>query len=94
MTSDRTRSGAPAAPVAVTPLRALARAYTAEALQTLAEIMRDEGATAAARVAASNALLDRGYGKPGTVVSGDEEGGAVGFVGRVVLEGVRSGADG
>lgn len=41
-----------------------AQAFTADALDTLAEIMKDEDQPAAARVAAANALLDRGHGKP------------------------------
>jgi hypothetical protein len=43
---------------------ALARTYTNEAVETLAEIMRNEKSPPAARVAAANGLLDRGYGKP------------------------------
>jgi hypothetical protein len=75
-------------------LRDQAREYTPDALLTLAEIMRDESSPAAARVAASNGILDRGYGKPSMVLSGDEEGGPIAFVGKVVLEGVRPSADG
>jgi hypothetical protein len=40
------------------------RTYTKEAVETLAEIMRNEKSPPAARVAAANGLLDRGYGKP------------------------------
>jgi hypothetical protein len=42
----------------------LARSYTALAVNTLAGIARSSKCPAAARVAASIALLDRGYGKP------------------------------
>ncbi|MDQ7262695.1 hypothetical protein NM680_12925 [Paracoccus sp. PS-1] len=42
----------------------LAQDYGEAALATLAEVMRDSDAPHSARVAASNALLDRGYGKP------------------------------
>jgi len=42
----------------------LAQDYGEDALATLAEVMRDSDAPHSARVAASNALLDRGYGKP------------------------------
>lgn len=45
-------------------VKELAQQYGAEALKTLAEIMRDGGQPGAARVSAANALLDRGYGKP------------------------------
>lgn len=41
-----------------------AQAFTADALDTLAGIMKDTAQPAAARVAAANALLDRGHGKP------------------------------
>jgi hypothetical protein len=44
-------------------LEELARAYTEQALATLAQICT-AGESEAARVAAANALLDRGYGKP------------------------------
>ena len=40
----------------------LCRALTEEAVETLATIMR-EGCSEAARIAASNAILDRGWGK-------------------------------
>ncbi len=42
----------------------LASAYTEEALDTLAQIMRSQKATASARVAAANSILDRAHGKP------------------------------
>jgi Family of unknown function (DUF5681) len=45
-------------------LRRLARERTVEALETLAKIMLNEKAAAAARVAAAQAILDRGWGKP------------------------------
>ena len=51
----------------------LARKWTVQAIETLAEIMQDIGAPKAARVAAASAILDRGYGKPPQAVehSGD-----------------------
>lgn len=45
-------------------IRELAKAYTEEAIDTLAEIMRNPKASSATRVQASCALLDRGWGKP------------------------------
>ena len=45
-------------------LRKLARERTQDALDTLTEVMLDKNAPSNARVAASTALLDRGYGKP------------------------------
>jgi hypothetical protein len=47
----------------------LARHKSPEAITTLANIMLDEKAPPAARVAAANALLDRGYGKPTQPIS-------------------------
>lgn len=44
-------------------LQAMAQEYAALALQTLVDIA-DKGESEAARVAAANALLDRGYGRP------------------------------
>jgi hypothetical protein len=42
----------------------LARSMAAEAIETLAEIMRNIEAPPAARIAAINGILDRGLGKP------------------------------
>jgi hypothetical protein len=41
----------------------LAREYTEEAIKTLADIMRDSAAPAAARVAAADKVLNRGWGQ-------------------------------
>lgn len=51
-------------PVDVADVRGMARQHTTEAVETLAEVMRDKGAPPSARVTAANALLDRGWGKP------------------------------
>jgi Family of unknown function (DUF5681) len=45
-----------------------ARERTQDALDTLASVMRDPKAPAAARVSAAQALLDRGYGKPAQAI--------------------------
>ena len=42
----------------------LARSHSPKAIKTLVEIMNNETAPPAARIAASNAILDRAYGKP------------------------------
>lgn len=42
---------------------ALARNHTEDAIETLAEIMQDRYTPGAARVAAANSLIDRGWGK-------------------------------
>lgn len=49
---------------ATADVKDLAGEYSDAAMRTLAEIMADGRAPAAARVAASNAILDRRYGKP------------------------------
>lgn len=59
------QSGNPSGlPAGVGEVRALARQYTQQAITTLAEIMQDTHAPRPARVAAAEALLDRGWGKP------------------------------
>jgi hypothetical protein len=47
----------------------LARQQSPEAINTLVAIMQNEKAPPAARVAAANSLLDRGYGKPTQLIS-------------------------
>lgn len=54
-------------------LKGQAQEYTAEALRTLAGIMRDKDAPPAARVSAANSLLDRGYGKPPQALTGADD---------------------
>ncbi len=62
---QRGQSGNPGGrPKIVAGVRELARQHAKEAIGTLAGIMRDPRAPAAARIAAANALLDRGWGKP------------------------------
>jgi hypothetical protein len=59
------QSGNPSGrPKIVGAIQELARHHTKEAISTLAAIMQNEEMPPAARVAAANALLDRGYGKP------------------------------
>jgi hypothetical protein len=47
-----------------TDIASLARSHTRTAIRTLAQIMKQPEAPYAARVAAAEALLDRGWGKP------------------------------
>ncbi len=47
----------------------LARSYTGEALETLADLMRN-GASDNTRMAAANALLNRGWGLPRQAIDG------------------------
>lgn len=49
---------------ATAEVKAAAAVYTAEAVDTLARIMRDPEMPPQARVAACRELLDRGHGKP------------------------------
>lgn len=45
-------------------LQEIAGEYTDEAIETLANIMRDDKAPHAARATAANSILDRAHGKP------------------------------
>src|SRR5215831_9774557 len=54
-----------------------ATAYRFCAVKTLAGIMNEPEAPAAARVAAANALLDRGWGKATQPIAGDETSGPI-----------------
>src|SRR5687767_13480411 len=51
-------------PKVVGEVQALARKHTTKAIAVIARVMRDPKCDPRARVAAANALLDRGYGKP------------------------------
>lgn len=61
--------------MAKTPLeiRSLARGHTEKAINVLVGIMNEPTAPRAARVAAANSILDRGWGKAPQIISGDEE---------------------
>lgn len=67
--NGRFKRGAPSpnpsgrAPVAP-EVKEAAQAHTLEMLSVLVAVARDEAAPPAARVAAANAVLDRGHGKP------------------------------
>ncbi len=50
-------------PAVLKELQELARTHTDEAIMALVSVMRDKRAPAAARVFASNSILDRGWGK-------------------------------
>ena len=50
-------------PKTITEIRSLARGHTRTAINVLVGVMRCKDATAAARVSAANAILDRGWGK-------------------------------
>ena len=57
---------------AKTDIRSLARSHTESAIKCLAGIMNQSEAAPAARVAAANALLDRGWGKAAQPVTGED----------------------
>ena len=59
-------------PAALAEVKQLARQHTALAIQKLAHIA-EHGHSEMAQIAAANALLDRGWGRPTQPVSGDDE---------------------
>jgi len=69
-------SGRPKLPEDVKHVRELARQYTQTAISTLASVMED--GSSAARVAAAQAMMDRGWGKAEQPITG-ADGGAVKF---------------
>jgi hypothetical protein len=58
----------------LTEIRSLARSHTRTAINVLVGIMRSKDATAAARVSAANAILDRGWGKATQPVGNSDDG--------------------
>lgn len=76
---------------ATASIRDAARKYTTQAIATLVEVMGDDKQPAPARVSAANALLDRGYGKPSQVMTGDEDGGPLKVIHEIALTGPSEG---
>jgi hypothetical protein len=64
--------GRPKLPEDVKHVRELARQYTAQAVGALVEVLQSD--SAAGKVAAANALLDRGWGKAEQPITGPEGG--------------------
>lgn len=69
-------SGRPKLPEDVKHVREMARLYTETAIATLASVMED--GSSSARVAAAQAIMDRGWGKAEQPITG-AEGGALKF---------------
>ncbi|WP_291865733.1 hypothetical protein [Bradyrhizobium sp.] len=67
---------------ALTEIRSLARTHTRTAIRVLVNVMRDPKASAAAKVAAANILLDRGWGKAAQPI-GNDEGGTLQLIHRI-----------
>jgi hypothetical protein len=60
-------------PKSLTEIRSIARSHTRTAVNVLVGIMRSKDATAAARVTAANAILDRGWGKATQTIDTSED---------------------
>jgi hypothetical protein len=58
----------------LTEIRSLARSHTRTAINVLVGIMGSKDGTAAARVSAANAILDRGWGKATQPVGNGDDG--------------------
>lgn len=72
MPFEKGKSGNPGGrPKENAEIKALAREYGPRAVERLAELM--DGDDPRVAVAASQALLDRGYGKPAQVIAGDDD---------------------
>lgn len=74
--NPRNRKAQPKPPAALdlAGMRSLARSYAGLSVRTLAGIVASQASSDAARVAAANSLLDRGFGKPEQVHSGEISG--------------------
>ena len=64
----------PAMPKSLTEIRSLARSHTRTALNVLVAVMRNTKATPPARIAAANAILDRGWGKATQAIENGDDG--------------------
>jgi hypothetical protein len=66
------KAGGALASATLAQLQSLAQAHTEAAINALVAVMTNDEASDASRVAAANALLDRGWGKPTAVADHDE----------------------
>jgi hypothetical protein len=69
-------------PKSVTEIRSLARSHTRTALNVLVGVMCSPKAPAPARIAAANAILDRGWGKATQAIE-NGDGGALELIHRI-----------
>jgi hypothetical protein len=58
----------------LTEIRSLARGRTKSALNVLIAVMRSTKSPPAARIAAANAILDRGWGRPPQAIQNGDDG--------------------
>lgn len=72
----------------LTKVSSLARVHTESAVRTLVGIYASDESPPAARVAAANSILDRGWGKPAQTISGDPEN-PLSVITRIELVGVK-----
>jgi hypothetical protein len=61
-------------PKTLTEIRSLARSHTRHALNVLVAVMRNAKVPPPARIAAANAILDRGWGKATQTIETGEDG--------------------
>ena len=61
-------------PKSITEIRSLARSHTRTALNVLVGVMRNTKAPPPARIAAANAILDRGWAKAPQAIANDDDG--------------------
>lgn len=72
-------------------VKELAQVHTAQAIQTLAEIMLNGRESSTVRVAAANSLLDRGHGRPHQAIDHTTNGKDIpGTTGVLLVPGVMS----
>lgn len=84
MPFEKGKSGNPGGrPKEIHEVKELARAHTKEAIDRLVHWMRSNDAKAS--VSASQALLDRGYGKPAQAIEGVGEDGSLVMTGYISM---------
>ncbi len=72
-------------PRAIVDIKSLCREHTQKCVDVLIAILEQPKTPPAVRVAAAHVLLDRGWGKPAQVVTGDESGVPISVIHRVIV---------